>query len=113
MNWNRWTNKRTGARMAAVRVEFYIEVDDLVGAAMKVIDDLVDTYEPEDTDIDAAAAKLSRAKIDTMVVECLRSYGSMWMESSDNYLNTAGWTHSLIRLRASEAVTRLYPEAVA
>lgn len=100
-----------GTRCAAVRVTHYVDREDLVKAAAKIIDDIVDEYEPDDAAIDAAERKVSKAKIDAMVSECVSAYGHMWIESqADAYLNVAAYMVEDVVNAAERAVLRLYPD---
>ena len=100
-----------GVRCAAVRVTHYVDREDLVKAAAKVIDDIVDEYEPDDAEIDMAERKVSKAKIEQMVTECVNTYGHMWIESgAAAYLNVADYMTEDVVNAAERAVSRLYPE---
>lgn len=108
----RWREKASGRVIAKVAVEFHVGRDDLVTAALRLLDDSATAAcgGPADVDaINARAASLTRGQVEKQLREDLRDRGQTWFEFSvsDSLLNPH-W-EEVMREAAGVAVSRLWP----
>lgn len=118
INFSRYTKRSNGERVAKISVEFVIDRESLVKGAIAAIVDAAYDYSKIggslDGDTDATytevADSLTRTKVEKALRNLVFSYGSIALESTDDYVAIDYGYSDLVHDLADAVVSRLYPE---
>jgi hypothetical protein len=105
-----WVSKKDGRRLAKISIPYTVDRKDLLKGARIALSDALGRVPETEENYRKAAASLSRAKIERGLRSLLESYGSVSLESSDDYITVDWELRDTAFELADEAVTRLFPE---
>lgn len=108
LNFNRYTLRSTGERVAKISVEFVIDRADLVRATEVAIVDLLPAS-IDASDVELAAKVIKRSLVENTLRDICHAYGEIYFDSGDHDLS-CGEFRDMVRVYADDVVSRLYPE---
>lgn len=105
-----WKNKKTGERLAKIKIAYTINRKELVKGTVLALSDALYPADETEKGYREVAKKLTRAQAEKGLRSLLYTYGEISLESSDDYVALDWELRELVWELADQTVTRLFPE---